>query len=73
MNELQNDLAPRVIASYMVPSYPGQWTVSRGSYSTSASLGLHAFSAVPYQAATYGGPGPADCWAASPHGPRGLS
>ena len=35
----------RVIASYKVPSYPGQWNVSRGSYSTSASLGLHAFSA----------------------------
>ena len=24
------------------------------------------------EAATYGGPGPADCWAASLHGPRGL-
>ena len=51
--------------------YPGQWNVSRGSYSTSASLGLHALR-VPHQAATYGGPGPADCWAASLHGPRGL-
>ena len=32
----------RVIASYEVPAYPGQWNVSRGSYSTSASLGWHA-------------------------------
>ena len=37
----------RVIASYNVPSYPGQWSVSRGSYSTSApphTLGLHTSS-----------------------------